>query len=162
MDDSFKCDVKKSFTSQKALIQELIPGADIQHVGSTTIPNSLTKGDLDIQVRIFKNQFIEAVEALSKVYELNDGSIKTNKFRAFKDDSSTPPLGIQLTVIDSEFDFFWQFRDVLLKNDQFRIEYDELKRKFDGKSMESYRKAKNDFVNKIMQTTEFKQLKEIN
>lgn len=67
-----------------------------------------------------------------------------------------------MTVIDSEFDFFWQFRDVLLKNDQFRIEYDELKRKFDGKSMESYRKAKNDFVNKIMQTTEFKQLKEIN
>ncbi|WP_172372321.1 GrpB family protein [Sporosarcina jiandibaonis] len=156
---NFKCDAERTFTSQRALIQELIPNADVQHVGSTAIPNSLTKGDLDIQVRVSEIQFYQAVEALSAIYELNEGSIKTDEFRAFKDDTIIPPLGIQLTVKDTEFDFFWKFRDVLLKNDQYRIEYDELKLQFEGKDMEAYRGAKNDFFSKIIQTPEFKQLK---
>lgn len=155
----FERDVEKTFTSQRDFIQRLIPGADIQHVGSTAIPNSLTKGDLDIQVRVSEFQFNQAVETLSTVYESNDGSIKTNEFRAFKDDANIPPLGIQLTVIGSEFDFFWKFRDVLLQNELFKIEYDNLKREFEGKDMEAYREAKNDFFSKIIQTSEFRQLK---
>jgi GrpB-like predicted nucleotidyltransferase (UPF0157 family) len=156
---SFKCDAEKTFTSQRELIQGLIPNADVQHVGSTAIPNSLTKGDIDIQIRVSKVQFTQAVEALSTVYESNEGSVKTNEFRAFKDDANTPPLGIQLTVKGSELDFFWKFRDVLLQNNQYRIEYDELKRSFEGLEMEAYREAKNLFFSKIMRTPEFKQLK---
>lgn len=154
----FKYGAEETFITQKELIKKLIPNADIQHVGSSAIPNSLTKGDLDIQVRIPKNQFLKAVEALSILYETNDGSIKTNEFRAFKDDTITPSLGVQLTVIDSEYDFFWKFRDVLLQNTQYRLEYDELKRKFEGKAMEAYREAKDDFFSKIIETPEFKRL----
>jgi GrpB-like predicted nucleotidyltransferase (UPF0157 family) len=103
--------------------------------------------------------FLKINEALSTVYDNNDGSIKTNEFKAFKDDTVIPHLGIQLTVVGSEFDFFWKFRDVLLQNDQYRIEYDNLKRKFEGKAMEEYREAKNDFFSRLMQTPEFKELK---
>ena len=154
----FKCDAEKTFSSQKALIKKLIPNVDIQHVGSTAIPNSLTKGDLDIQVRVSENQFIKAVEALSSIYQINDGSIKTEAFRAFEDDTTIPPLGIQLTIIGTEFDFFWKFRDVFLQNDKYRAEYDELKREYEGKAMDTYREAKNDFLSKIMQTPEYKQI----
>lgn len=99
----------------------------MQHVGSTAIPNSITKGDLDIQVRVKANIFPKAVKELAKLYELNEGSVKTETFRAFKDDSTVPPVGVQLTVINSEFDFFWKFRDVLLMNANYRKEYDNLK-----------------------------------
>lgn len=157
--DSFKRDAEETFISQRKRIKKLIPNADVQHVGSTAIPNSLTKGDLDIQVRVSSKDFILAVEALSKLYELNDGSVKTNEFRAFQDDAIWPPLGVQLTVSNSEFDFFWKFRDVLLQNDQYRMEYDNLKRKFEGQTMDVYRDAKNDFFNKIKQTSEYKKLK---
>ncbi|MBO1910605.1 GrpB family protein, partial [Microvirga sp. 3-52] len=68
---NFKRDAEGTFISQRNLIQELIPNADVQHVGSTAVPNSLTKGDLDIQVRVSETQFNEAVKALSTVYELN-------------------------------------------------------------------------------------------
>lgn len=156
--DRFNDDAEKTFKSQSKRIKQMIPNADIQHIGSTAIPNSLTKGDLDIQVRVSLEDFIPAVEALSKLYEVNDGSVKTNEFRAFKDDTMSPPLGVQLTVVDSEFDFFWKFRDVLLQNDQYRIEYNNLKKKFEGKAMEVYREAKNDFINKIKQTPEYKKL----
>jgi len=40
------------YNYQRQRIENLLPNADIQHVGSTAIPYSLTKGDLDIQVRV--------------------------------------------------------------------------------------------------------------
>ncbi|HLR41977.1 MAG TPA: GrpB family protein [Pseudogracilibacillus sp.] len=97
---------ENTFNTQKERIKQVIPAADIQHVGSSAIPNSLTKGDLDIQVRVSSKSFIRAVKELSKLYVLNEGSIKTNEFRSFKDDAISPPLGVQLTVFDSEFDYF--------------------------------------------------------
>lgn len=154
----FKADAEKAFLSQVELIKEYIPEADIQHVGSTAIPNSLTKGDLDIQVRVNAEQFPEAVKALASLYEINEGSIKTDAFRAFKNDTMNPPLGVQLTVIGSEFDFFWKFREVLLRNDTYRLEYDELKRTCEGKDMDEYREAKDAFFTKIMKSPDFRKL----
>ncbi|MFE3575677.1 GrpB family protein [Lysinibacillus sp. NPDC059133] len=52
-------------------MKELLPEADIQHVGSTAIPDSVTKGDLDIQVRVSAEQFSIAVELLSNLYDRN-------------------------------------------------------------------------------------------
>lgn len=150
--------VKKTFYLHKKLIKERLPEADVQHVGSTAVPNCLTKGDLDIQVRVTTEQFQMAVQTLSALYELNEGSVKTDSFRAFKDDSTVPPLGVQLNVINSEFDFFWKFRDVLLINDKYRKEYDDLKRNYEGKEMDEYREAKNEFFQRIIETPEFKKL----
>ncbi|MFC0091542.1 GrpB family protein [Allobacillus sp. GCM10007491] len=120
---------EESFVRHQAFLQKLLPKADIQHIGSTAIPRSLTKGDLDIQVRVTAAEFPSAVTALAKHYGVNEGSTQTDTFRAFQDDRADPQLGIQLTVIDSELDFFWKIRDVLKLNDQFLQEYDDLKRK---------------------------------
>ncbi len=147
---------EKTFVLHKNKIKELMPEVDIQHVGSTAIPNSITKGDLDIQVRVDPQQFSKAVELLSNLYEVNEGSIKTDTFRAFKDDNTNPPLGIQLTVIDSEYDFFWKFREVLMANKSYRDEYDNLKKEYEGKAMDVYREAKDKFFEVLMETPEFK------
>lgn len=96
----------KEFSNQKSRILELLPNVDIQHIGSTAIPNSITKGDLDIQVRVSKEDFTKAVEILSTIYDINEGSTKTDFFRAFKDDLLPLPLGVQLTVINSDLDIF--------------------------------------------------------
>ena len=149
---------EETFFIHKALIEELLPEADVQHVGSTAIPNSITKGDLDIQVRVKAINFPNAVKELTKLYELNEGSVKTETFRAFKDDSTVPPVGVQLTVINSEFDFFWKFRDILKMNDNYRKEYDNLKRKYEGMGMEDYREAKNKFFKKVIASAEYKNI----
>lgn len=149
---------EKAYLTHKTTIKNLLPQADVQHVGSTAIPNSFTKGDLDIQVRVDAESFPIAVNLLSTVYEVNIGSIATDSFQAFKDDSTTPPLGIQLTVINSEHDFFWKFRDILLRHESYRQEYDELKLKYNGKEMDRYREAKNEFFQKIMDSPEYKNL----
>lgn len=137
-------------------MEKVLPEADIQHVGSSAIPNSFTKGNLDIQVHVNAEQFSKAVELLSNLYERNDESVKTATFRAFKDDTINPPLGVQLTVIDSEFDFFWKFRVVLLENNKHRDAYDKLKKEYEDKSMDAYREAKDIFFQRLMETPEFK------
>lgn len=156
--ENFKESSERAFLIHSETIAKLLPNVDIHHVGSTSIPNSLTKGDLDIQVRVYASDFPVAVEVLSKIYDLNDGSIKTDSFRAFKDDSAIPPLGVQLTVINTEFDIFWKFREVLLNSRTYREEYDNLKKKYEGKSMDEYRKEKNDFFDWLMSTPEYNKL----
>ena len=154
----FNKNVEKTFLLNKNKIKSLLPDVDIQHVGSTAIPNSLTKGDLDIQVRVCAEQFPKAVELLSSIYEDNEESIKTDTFRAFKDDTTNPPLGVQLTIIDADFDFFWKLREVLLANINYRDEYDNIKMEYEGKSMDIYREAKHKFFQGLMETPEFKNM----
>lgn len=156
--DFIKDKANQLFLQQRKLIKDHLPQADIQHVGSTAIPNSFTKGDLDIQVRVAKEQFIEATRVLARLYAPNHGSVKTSEFRAFESESTNPTLGLQLTVINSEFDFFWKFRDVLLMNDEYRRDYDRIKMNYEGKDMDSYRQAKQAFFARMMQTPEFQNL----
>ncbi|RSD26609.1 GrpB family protein [Mesobacillus subterraneus] len=149
---------EQAFNETKKRILELIPRSDVQHVGSTAIPGSMTKGDLDIQVRVSPEDFQDTAEALSAIYEINDGSTQTKSFQSFKDDCATPPLGIQLTVIDSDLDIFWRLRDVLMKNEHLRTEYDQLKSSCHGKRMEEYRQEKSLFFQKVMDSEEFRSL----
>jgi GrpB-like predicted nucleotidyltransferase (UPF0157 family) len=41
----------------KSLIEVLPPAADVRHFGATAVPGCLTKGDLDIVVRVPIDQF---------------------------------------------------------------------------------------------------------
>ncbi|WP_232284412.1 GrpB family protein [Bacillus timonensis] len=155
---SFNKKAEKTFLLHKSILTKVLPEADIQHVGSSAIPNSITKGDLDIQVRVDVANFQKAVQELSRIYELNEGSTRNEFFCSFKDDSVSPPLGVQLTVIGSELDFFWKFRDVLLMNQQYREEYDRLKAEFEGKDMDRYREAKKFFFERLIETPEYQML----
>jgi GrpB-like predicted nucleotidyltransferase (UPF0157 family) len=127
-------------------IAAVLPAADIHHVGSTAVPESLTKGDLDIVVRVSVNDFAEAEAVLESMFARNTGSFRSDEFAAFLDSSTDPELGVQLVVAGSKVDHFLQWRALLERDPNLRREYDELKRRFDGKSMDAYREAKAQFI----------------
>jgi GrpB-like predicted nucleotidyltransferase (UPF0157 family) len=105
-EESIRPVIQRAFEDHQRRLQRLLPEADIQHIGGTSVPGSLTKGDLDIQIRVTQSGFAAAEKAISENYSRNDGSICTANFASFKDDSLSPPLGIQLTAIGSECDVF--------------------------------------------------------
>lgn len=150
-------EVEKLFNSQKDLILKLIPEADVQHVGSTAVPGSLTKGDLDIQVRVSLESFESASLALTQLYQINHGSDRNESFIAFKKDFIQISLGVQLSVINSPYDIFWKIRDFFLKHKDWNDDYNLLKESFEGKSMIEYRKAKSAFLEKMMDSQAFHQ-----
>jgi GrpB-like predicted nucleotidyltransferase (UPF0157 family) len=142
---------QRLFTEIHALLKKMLPTtAEIRHVGATRIPNCLTKGDLDIVVRVPANDFICADLSLAKKFDRNNGSVRTDEFSAFEDGSLQPHLGIQLVAIDGPYDFFHLFSEALLKSPNLVNEYNQLKSTHDGTSMAVYRKAKDAFIDRVL------------
>jgi GrpB-like predicted nucleotidyltransferase (UPF0157 family) len=115
LERNFRAKVSTAFKAHRRVIKRLLPQAEILHVGSTAITGVLTKGDLDILVRVTKTQFPKADSVLASHFCRNITTWRDESFSSFKDDKSDPPLGIQLTVRGGAQDVFTQFRDALKK-----------------------------------------------
>ncbi|OGM32688.1 hypothetical protein A2803_01360 [Candidatus Woesebacteria bacterium RIFCSPHIGHO2_01_FULL_44_21] len=140
----------KAFSEQEQRILKIIPSAEVHHIGSTAIPNSITKGDLDINVRVNKSGFAFAVEQLKDLYEINQPENWTDTFASFKDDKHLGiDFGVQLTVIGSPVDDFVKLRDILISNPSLVKKYNQMKLKYADKNMDDYRKAKADFFQQL-------------
>ncbi|ODA66339.1 hypothetical protein A7A08_02737 [Methyloligella halotolerans] len=132
------------------LKQLLSDQAEILHIGATAIPGCLTKGDLDIVVRVAPDDFAAADQALSAHYARNSGSVRTGGFSAFEQPGSSPPLGIQLTALGGEYDVFHLFAERMREDPDLVVRYNALKRRFDGQPMEAYREAKSYFIRAVL------------
>lgn len=123
---------------------------DIQHIGSTAIPGSITKGDVDLNVRVKLKDFEKAKEELEKLYEINQPENWTPNFASFKNDTGfVLPVGVQLTIIGSKSDEFVKLRDLLINNSHLLEEYNQMKLKYEDKDMDEYRKEKAAFFERL-------------
>lgn len=139
------------FERVRNLLVFLLPSdADIRHIGATAVPGCLTKGDLDIVVRVPDVAFQQADTLLAKYFVRNEGSIRTASFSAFEDASTDPHLGIQLTMIGGQHDFFHLFAEALRRSPDLVSEYKSLKLHHEGNDMAVYRAAKDAFVERIL------------
>ena len=146
----FKELADKIFQEQRKRILKLVPSAGVEHIGSSAIADSITKGDLDLNVRVPGEDFKSAVEKLKSIYQINQPENWTNNFASFKDDGNFElPLGIQLTVKGSEYDDFVALRDLLVSSPKLLEEYNQMKLKYEGKEMDEYRKEKSEFFEKL-------------
>jgi GrpB-like predicted nucleotidyltransferase (UPF0157 family)/GNAT superfamily N-acetyltransferase len=138
---------------ERKLRDLLAPPIDIRHIGATSISGCLTKGDLDIVVRVDPARFLEIDRSLEEHFERNSGSVRTSSFSAFEDADAVPPLGIQLTAINGPDDRFHHFADALRSAPALVERYNALKIQFDGRPMAAYRAAKDDFIAGVLSTT---------
>ena len=150
--------VETAFRRHRRRIKRLVPDGSIEHVGSTVIPNCLTKGDLDIQVRVPRAAYPVAKSALLRHYEILPGGFTGRSAVSFKDDNATISVGVHLTVMGGSSDIQWRFREVFLARADLLQAYDALKRRFEGKSMATYRRAKTRFFQKLRTTPEYRAL----
>ena len=141
---------KQLFAEVRLQILEFIPHADIRHIGATAVSGCLTKGDLDLVVRVPPDDFEDADRVLSQLYPRNKGSGQTSTFSAFEDASRDPHLGVQLVSADGPFDFFHQFAEALNGSPDLLHAYNTLKREYVGRDMATYRRAKDAFVEKVL------------
>jgi GrpB-like predicted nucleotidyltransferase (UPF0157 family) len=135
-----------AYERHRAALIEMLPQAEIEHIGSTAIAGAVTKGDLDILVRVSASDFAAADELLAKHFARNEGSFRSDSFASFCDDTADPPLSIQLVVGGSELDDFTQFRDALRADPQLLADFNALKRECEGMDMETYRERKAAFI----------------
>ncbi len=142
-----RADAEQLYRSVSQRLVRLLPtGSEIMHIGATAIPGCLTKGNLDILVRVDSgDEFAEADRALASLFTRRLAATAT-VFSAFDDRGSVPQFSIQLVARGGEFDVFDKFRDRLIASPALLREYNALKREHDGAPMAKYQSAQDRFI----------------
>jgi GrpB-like predicted nucleotidyltransferase (UPF0157 family) len=147
-----RASVTAAFAQHRERIAERLPAAEIEHVGSTSIPGALTKGDLDLLVRVDAAGFEPAVRVLRTLYAVHQPDNWTPTYASFSDaDAHDPPVGVQLVVAGSADDaLFGPFRRAMIADPELLAAYNDLKRRFDGSDYDAYTDAKAQFIERVM------------
>jgi GrpB-like predicted nucleotidyltransferase (UPF0157 family) len=130
----------------------MLPAAHVDHVGSTSIPGALTKGDVDLLVRVDAERFDAAVAALRSCYAVHQPENWAPAYASFADPEPTDlPVGVQLAVAGSADDLlFGAFLDALIDDPALLAEYNALKLRHDGDEYERYTGVKREFVERVL------------
>jgi len=144
--------VTAACAEHSARIARVVAQAEIEHVGSTAVPGALTKGDLDLLVRVPAERFAAAVAALRGLYAVQQPENWTPTYASFADPGSRdPPVGVQLVVAGSPDDaLFAPFRDALIADPALLAQYNALKRGLDGAAYGDYTDAKQAFIERVL------------
>ena len=150
--DELRVAVAAAIAGHSARIDAALPGVEIEHVGSTAIPGALTKGDLDLLVRVPAERFGVAVAALRDLYAIHQPENWTPTYASFVDrESRDPPVGVQLAVAGSADDaLFAPFRDALIADPVLLRRYNALKLSLDGADLAHYTAVKGAFVERVL------------
>jgi GrpB-like predicted nucleotidyltransferase (UPF0157 family) len=136
------------FARRRAELEGMLPEARIEHVGSTAVPGSLTKGDLDICVIVAGAEFERASRVLADHFEIHQPVNWSATLASF----TAPPeggidVGVQLVPAGSPDELhFVGWRDRLRADPALRARYDEVKRRHQADGIDAYRAAKERLI----------------
>jgi len=141
-----------AFEAHRARILGVLSEAEVEHVGSTSVPGALTKGDVDVLVRVDARRFDHAVSRLRRLYGVHQPHNWTPTLASFADrGGGDPPVGVQLVVAGSTEDrMFGPFRDALVRDPALLADYNELKRRHGCDDHERYTSVKGEFVRQVL------------
>ncbi|MHC6530219.1 GrpB family protein [Vibrio proteolyticus] len=148
--DEYQASCEELYWKYKLEIKVLLPDAVIEHIGASSIPHAVSKGDLDIHVGVEGNKFEKAVELLSTLgFNEKSDTLRTSEL-CMLESSSGENVAFQVVVIGSEFDFFVVFRDKLRESPVLVQQYNELKMSCTGWSHDEYRRKKSAFIERVL------------
>lgn len=144
--------VEERMSSVESLISGLLPRAEVEQVGSTAIPGCLTKGDLDVVVRVAQEDFADGVSILDHVLHRSPRNCATADYVEYEfasDGQST--TSVQFVAVGSWHDRrFTGLKQALLSDDSLVNRYNDLKRLHTGSSADVYQAAKCAFIDSVL------------
>ncbi|WP_119685498.1 GrpB family protein [Acinetobacter pittii] len=138
------------FNSYQKDISTLLPFAKIEHIGSSAIPNAISKGDLDIYIEVMSEQFEFAIEQLKTLNFIEkQNTLRTHEL-CMLESLNNDDVAFQIVVTDSIFTFFLTFKNKLISSPKLVNEYNELKLQCSHLDPDQYRTVKSDFINRVL------------
>ena len=141
---------KEMFNKEKELLSNIFNNGVIEHVGSTSIPNLLSKPIIDITIGLNELNIDNVVN------KLNDYKIKYNddEILLIKEKNNETIFLIHILNINSDrYKNMIKFRDILINNPNIKDEYEKLKIKLKEKYSNNrilYTKSKEDFIKRCL------------
>ncbi|MCU4708058.1 GrpB family protein [Acinetobacter pittii] len=138
------------FNSYQKEISTLLPFAKIEHIGSSAIPNAISKGDLDIYIEVIPEQFEFAIEQLKTLNFIEkQNTLRTHEL-CMLESLNNDDVAFQIVVTDSVFTFFLTFKNKLISSPTLVNEYNQLKLQCSHLDPDQYRTIKSDFINRVL------------
>lgn len=148
--EQYQTSCEKLYRKYELEIAALLPGAAIEHIGASSIPNAISKGDLDILVGVNGSKLEKAVKLLSTLgFNEKINTLRTPDL-CMLENSSGEDVAFQVVANGSKFDFFVRFRDKLRENPALVQQYNELKMSCTGWSHDDYRLKKSAFIERVL------------
>ncbi len=138
------------FNSYQKDISTLLPFAKIEHIGSSAIPNAISKGDLDIYIEVMPEQFEFAIEQLKTLNFIEKQNILRTDELCMLESLNNDDVAFQVVVAGSVFTFFLTFRNKLIDSPLSVKEYNQLKLECSHLDHDQYRTIKSDFINRVL------------
>ncbi len=131
-------------------VQSLLPDAVIVHVGASSVPGLISKGDLDIYVGVDERHHADAVELLTQAgYAIKTDTLRTEQLCMLETDRKD--VSLQVVARGSRFDdVFLSFNAKLRASEPLRDAYNQLKLESVDCSADDYRERKARFIEEAL------------
>lgn len=146
--------IKRLFGEVAREVERQLPFARIEHVGASSIPGAVSKGDLDVFVGVARCDFRLSIALLKQLgYSEKANTLRTESLCMLETRRFASDVAIQLVENGSPFETFLRFRDLLQADATLLAEYNAMKRACEGLDADSYRRRKADFIEGLLAGT---------
>ena len=141
----------QSFPAIARVLAAALPCAEVEHVGSTAVPGCLTKGDLDVLVRVDRPDFERSALALEDLLVSSTRNQQTAEYAEYDYSLAGVSASVQLVVAGSAIDDHFHRLKAILKSDPEALDrYNLLKVRHDGCDMGAYRREKERLIDSLL------------
>ncbi|MEZ8698026.1 GrpB family protein [Vibrio lentus] len=148
--EQYQAACNKLFVRYERDIKKLTPNARVEHVGASSIPFAVSKGDLDIFVGVDLGEFEDVIERLTTLaFKEKLDTLRTPEL-CMLESTSSDDVALQVVANGSEFECFLAFRDKLRANPVLVEQYNTLKMSCEGWPQDEYREKKSTFIEHVL------------
>ena len=128
-----------------------LPNARIEHIGSSAVEGSISKGDLDVFVGVDQIHFEKTLTIIKNMgFIEKEGTFRSDELCMLTTDKFNYDVAIQLVANGSEFEDFLVFRNKLRTDKNLVQEYNKTKLLAQSLSDNEYREKKNQFITTVL------------
>ena len=148
--------VNTIFKDLKKDLLDKIPYCRVEHVGSSAIPGTISKGDLDVFVGIDQDKFENALVQIKDLgFIEKQDTLRTQSLCMLITDKYNHDVAVQLVANHSEWEDFLLFRDLLRSNPILVEEYNQLKLECVDLNENDYRLKKSQWIESLLKNREY-------
>ena len=135
----------------EAELRTIFPAAAVEHVGASSIPGALSKGDLDVCLLVSPEQHAGVVNTLEAAgYVAKADTLRTAELCMLLAPQAAIDTALQVVAQGSKYEFFMHFRDALRADPRLVAQYNDIKKTHAHAGATRYRQAKAAFIEHVL------------
>jgi len=149
--EQYQPEAHRLFQALCRQLKSMLPHHGIEHIGASSIPGAVSKGDLDICIITPQGKLSATINTIKTLgYQEKADTLRTDQLCMLIPQSGNGDVALQVIETGSRFEFFLTFRDALRANPSWVIDYNQVKYDAAFLSEDEYRDKKADFIESIL------------